>query len=65
MEQFAFGYEDRTKASYLTRNTGLDIWNVIERDAIVMESDPEATARRAHMLGVALNKSYLRENNQG
>jgi hypothetical protein len=64
VEQFAFGYEDKTKGGYLTRNTGLDIWKVIDRDAIVMESDLESIARRTLMLGVALNKSYLRDINR-
>jgi hypothetical protein len=65
VEQFAYGYEDKSKAGFLTRNTGLEIWNVIEHDAAVMETDPEAIARRTQMLGVALNKSYLRDIDQG
>jgi hypothetical protein len=65
VEQFAFGYEDKSKASHLTRDIGLEIWKVIERDALVMESDPESVAHCSRMLGVALNKTYLQEINEG
>ena len=65
MEQFAFGFEDKSILGHLTRNTGLNIWTVIERDAIDMESDPESIARRTHMMGLALNKSYFQESNIG